>query len=61
MIAAAQSVLMDEDLVKLDYLKVVHPRTFLPVDDDYRGPARVLVAAQVGPARLIDNDAIYLN
>jgi len=60
-IAAAQSVLMDEDLVKLDYLKVVHPRTFLPVDDDYRGPARVLIAAQVGPARLIDNDAIYLN
>jgi len=60
-IAAAQSVLMDEDLVKLDYLKVVNPRTFLPVDDDYRGPARVLIAAKVGPARLIDNDAIYLN
>ena len=60
-LAAAQSVLMDEDLVKLDYLKVVNPRTFLPVDDDYRGPARVLIAAQVGPARLIDNDAIYLN
>jgi pantoate--beta-alanine ligase len=60
-IAAAQSVLMDADLVKLDYLKVVNPRTFLPVDDDYRGPARVLIAAQVGPARLIDNDAIYLN
>ena len=60
-IAAAQSVLMDEGLVKLDYLKVVNPRTFLPVDDDFRGPARVLIAAQVGPARLIDNDAIYLN
>jgi pantoate--beta-alanine ligase len=60
-IAAAQSVLMDADLIKLDYLKVVNPRTFLPVDDDYRGPARVLIAAQVGPARLIDNDAIYLN
>ncbi len=60
-LAAAQSVLMDEDLVKLDYLKVVNPRTFLPVDDGYRGPARVLVAAQVGTTRLIDNDAIYLN
>ncbi len=60
-LAAAQSVLMDEDLVKLDYLKVVDPRTFLPVDDGYRGPARVIVAAQVGPARLIDNDSIYLN
>lgn len=60
-LAAAQSVLMDEKLVTLDYLKVVDPKTFLPVDDGYKGPARVLIAAQVGPARLIDNDAIYLN
>lgn len=60
-IAASQSVLMDEEIVKLDYLKVVHPQTFLPVDDGYRGPARVLIAAQVGPARLIDNESIYLN
>ena len=60
-LAAAQSVLMDEKLVTLDYLKVVDPKTFLPVDDGYRGPARVLLAAQVGPARLIDNDTIYLN
>jgi pantoate--beta-alanine ligase len=60
-LAAAQAVLMDEDLVKLDYLKVVDPRTFQPVDDDYRGPARVLIAAQVGSTRLIDNDALYLN
>jgi pantoate--beta-alanine ligase len=60
-LAAAQSVVMDEDLVKLDYLKVVNPRTFQPVDDDYRGPARVLIAAKVGETRLIDNDDIYLN
>lgn len=60
-LAAAQSVLMDERLVKLDYLKVVNPRTFLPVDDGDRGPARVVIAARVGSARLIDNDAIYLN
>jgi pantoate--beta-alanine ligase len=60
-LAAAQSVLMDEDLVKLDYLKVVNPTTFLPVDDDYRGPARVLIAAKVGETRLIDNDSLYLN
>lgn len=59
-IAAAQSVLMDEHLVKLDYLKVVNPTTFLPVDDGYRGVARVILAAQVGPARLIDNESIYL-
>ncbi|HTL40789.1 MAG TPA: pantoate--beta-alanine ligase [Pseudolysinimonas sp.] len=60
-LAAAQSVLMGEELVKLDYLKVVDPRTFQPVDDDYRGPARVLIAAKVGDTRLIDNDSLYLN
>ena len=60
-LAAAQSVFMDERLVKLEYLKVVNPRTFLPVDDGHRGPARVLIAARVGSTRLIDNDAIYLN
>jgi pantoate--beta-alanine ligase len=60
-LAAAQSVLMDEELVKLDYLKVVNPRTFEPVDDDYRGPARVIVAAKVGDTRLIDNESLYLN
>ena len=60
-LAAAQSVFMDERLVRLEYLKVVNPKTFLPVDDSYRGPARVLIAARVGSARLIDNDAIYLN
>lgn len=60
-LAAAQSVLMGEDLVRLNYLKVVDPRTFQPVDDDYRGSARVLIAAQVGSTRLIDNDSLYLN
>jgi pantoate--beta-alanine ligase len=60
-VAAAQSVFMDERLVKLEYLKVVNPRTFLPVDDGYRGSARVLIAARVGSTRLIDNDTIYLN
>lgn len=59
-IAAAQSVLMGENLVELDYLAVVNPATFLPVDDDYRGPARVLIAARVGTTRLIDNLSIRL-
>ena len=60
-LAAAQSVLMGEPLVKLDYLKVVDLKTFLPVDDGYKGPARVLIAAKVGDTRLIDNDPLYLN
>ncbi|WP_368499816.1 pantoate--beta-alanine ligase [Herbiconiux sp. A18JL235] len=60
-LAAAQAAAMGENLVDLDYLAVVHPDTFLPVDDDYRGRARVIIAATVGDTRLIDNRAIYLN
>jgi pantoate--beta-alanine ligase len=59
-LAAAQSVLMGESLVRLDYLSVVNPATFLPVDDDYRGKARVIIAARVGDTRLIDNALIHL-
>ncbi len=59
-LAAAQGTLMGEPLVQLDYLKVVHPNTFLPVDDDHRGAAIVLVAATVGGTRLIDNEVIVI-
>ncbi|MGD8193100.1 pantoate--beta-alanine ligase [Herbiconiux sp. P18] len=59
-LAAAQSAAMGEQLVAVDYLAVVHPDTFLPVDDDYTGKARVIVAARVGDTRLIDNAPIYL-
>ncbi len=59
-IAAAHAVIDAQPLVKLDYLVVVHPQTFLPVDGDYRGPARMLVAAIVGRTRLIDNAALAL-
>jgi pantoate--beta-alanine ligase len=51
---------MGEDLVRLDYLSVVDPGTFLPVDDTHEGRALVLVAAQVGTTRLIDNAPILL-
>lgn len=59
-LAAAQGALMGESLVQLDYLKVVHPQTFMPVDDGYRGPAIVILAAVIGTTRLIDNEPIYL-
>jgi pantoate--beta-alanine ligase len=45
----------DHDGVNLDYLVVVDPETFLPVTEDFRGRALVLVAATVGTTRLIDN------
>ncbi|MEF2977067.1 pantoate--beta-alanine ligase [Subtercola sp. YIM 133946] len=59
-IAAAQSASMGEPMVDLEYLAVVNPKTFLPVDDGYHGKATVLVAARVGATRLIDNEQIYL-
>ncbi|MCU1420067.1 MAG: pantoate--beta-alanine ligase [Mycetocola sp.] len=59
-IAAAQSTLMGEPLIELDYLSVVDPATFEPVDDAYRGRVRILLAATVGGTRLIDNDAAYV-
>lgn len=59
-LAAAQGTLMGESLVQLDYLKIVDPATFLPVDDGFRGAALILMAARVGTTRLIDNEQIVL-
>ncbi len=58
-VAAAQSVIMGEALVKLDYLAIVDEQTFMPVSDDFRGAALVLIAARVGTTRLIDNAPIF--
>jgi pantoate--beta-alanine ligase len=46
--------------VRLDYLAIVDPRTFHPVDDGYHGPALVLIAARVGDTRLIDNATVTI-
>ncbi len=59
-IAAAQSSLMGEQRITLEYLSVVDPATFLPVDDGHRGRAFVLIAATVGGHRFIDNAEISL-
>ncbi len=59
-LAAAQGTLMGEPLVALDYLQIVQPDSFLPLDDGYRGPALVLIAARIGSTRLIDNAQIVL-
>lgn len=60
MAAAAQSALAGEDGAALEYLAIVDPATFRPVDDGYRGRALVLVAARVGGTRLIDNRFVHL-
>ncbi len=59
-IAAAQSALMGEQHIALEYLSVVDPSTFLPVDDGHRGRAFALIAATVGGHRFIDNAEISL-
>lgn len=59
-LAAAHGVLVGEPLVTLDYFSIVHPKTFLPVDDGYHGKAIAIVAAHLGDTRLIDNEQLYL-
>ena len=49
-----------EPLVELDYAAVVDASTLLPVDS-VGANVRLLVAAQVGPARLIDNCDAHSN
>lgn len=60
-IAAAQSALMGEPRIRLEYLSVVDPATFLPVDEGHAGRATALIAATVGGHRFIDNTDIYVH
>jgi pantoate--beta-alanine ligase len=57
--AAAEAVLAAaaaaEPPVELDYLALVDPATFTEIDEAYRGPAVLALAARVGGTRLIDN------
>jgi pantoate--beta-alanine ligase len=57
---ASHEVLNDESTVGVDYIELVDPATFLPVDDSFRGEATAIVAAQVGKTRLIDNGKVIL-
>jgi len=59
-IAAAQSTLMGEPRIRLEYLSVVDPQTFLPADEGSQGPALALIAATVAGHRFVDNAEIYL-
>jgi pantoate--beta-alanine ligase len=43
-----------EPLARLDYAEIRDPVTFLPLEN-LRAPALLLVAASIGPIRLIDN------
>ena len=54
LVAAAREVLDQHPAVRVQYLEVVHPETFEPVDT-VSPEALIVVAAQVGSVRLIDN------
>ena len=59
-IAAAQSSLMGEERIRLEYLSVVDPESFLPADEGHEGAALVLIAATVAGHRFIDNAEVYI-
>lgn len=57
---SAQAMIESQPLVALDYLDVVDPGTLEPLAENcretpFRGEALALIAAKVGPVRLIDN------
>ena len=54
LLESVQSVIAGEPAVKLEYAAVVNPATMEPVEEAVPGSV-ALVAARVGPARLIDN------
>lgn len=54
MLRAGRAVLDAADDVDLDYLTAVDPATFATAPDGHAGDVRLLVAARVGPVRLID-------
>ncbi|WP_194409652.1 pantoate--beta-alanine ligase [Microbacterium cremeum] len=59
-IAAAQSALMGEPRIRLEYLSIVDPETFLPFDEGTQGRALALIAATVAGHRFIDNAEVYV-
>jgi pantoate--beta-alanine ligase len=54
---AMERVLLDTPGVTVDYVAVVDPQTLEPLDqiDPGRTPVHGLIAARLGPVRLIDN------
>ncbi len=62
-IESAQALVRSQPLVELDYFEVVDPRTLEPLaencrDTPFRGEGLAIIAAKVGPVRLIDNSPL---
>jgi pantoate--beta-alanine ligase len=57
-LAAGRAVLAAEPLARLEYLELVSPADFTPVDDTFHGEATLVVAARFGATRLLDTEMI---
>jgi pantoate--beta-alanine ligase len=60
-LAEARASVEAEPEVRLDYLDIVDPASFAPVDEQFRGSATAVVAAWVGQTRLIDTINLVIN
>jgi pantoate--beta-alanine ligase len=59
-VGAAEQVMATAPAVRLDYVALVNPATFEPIEAGFVGRALLIIAAQVGGTRLIDNLSITL-
>lgn len=59
-IAAAEQVVATAPAVRLDYVALVDPATFEPIEAGFVGRALLIMAARVGSTRLIDNLSISI-
>lgn len=57
---AAQQVIATAPAVRLDYVALVDPATFEPIEAGFVGQALLIIAARVGNTRLIDNLSISI-
>jgi pantoate--beta-alanine ligase len=53
-VKAMSDTVLAEPRARLDYAQIRDPHSFMPLEE-LRAPALLLIAAKVGPARLIDN------
>jgi pantoate--beta-alanine ligase len=59
-LSAAEQVMTTAPAVRLDYVALVDPATFEPIEDGFVGRALLIMAARVGNTRLIDNLSISI-
>ena len=57
-LAALQEELLSAGFASVDYAELCHADTLAPLTRKGDAPARLLVAARIGKARLIDNMAV---